>query len=171
MAIGFVGLELDGACRCRDAALVLLLLFVCGNVPTQPVARTRQLPRRLEVFRVGGESRLPDISGLPRARQLLAIGVQLVGVLAVGLREAWGGDEKKADENQGPHGFYCHPGDCRHYYFGFRPPKKMCSTSFSFSQMFSMMSVSGSRMNGTVTDHGFVYALGSLNVNSTSRWP
>src|SRR4030095_7889181 len=54
-------------------------------------------------------------------------------------------------------------------YLGFTPPKKMCSTSFSFSQMFSMMSVSGSRLNGIVTLHGFVYVFGSSNVNSISR--
>ena len=47
----------------------------------------------------------------------------------------------------------------------------MCSTSFSFSQTFSMMSVSGRRTKGIVTVHGFVYIFASSNVNSMSRCP
>ena len=42
---------------------------------------------------------------------------------------------------------------------------KMRTASFSFSQMFSMISVSGRSSNGTVTVQGLVYALGSSNVN------
>jgi hypothetical protein len=41
------------------------------------------------------------------------------------------------------------------YGFG-GPSKKMCLASRSFSQKFSMISVSGMNRNGTVTDHGFV---------------
>ena len=40
-----------------------------------------------------------------------------------------------------------------------------CGASFSFSQMCSMSSVSGSNVNDQVVPHGFTYALGSSMVN------
>ncbi len=85
MAFGPRRVELRGLLTCLHAAIERRAAFGFGPLRPEPVARARQLPRRLEVTAAGGPGR-PDVCGLSRAREAFALPVEgvRIGVLRRG---------------------------------------------------------------------------------------
>jgi hypothetical protein len=80
MALRAFRLKRHRGARGLDAALEKRFAIAFRGVPAEPVPRPRQLPGRLVVLRVLLEACLPDGGGLARAGDVLALGVERIGV-------------------------------------------------------------------------------------------
>lgn len=81
MTLGPIGSERDGAPGGVEARFQDRPTLGRRAAPTEPVGRPRDLPGRLDVGRIGGEPRAPELDGPPGFGEVGPVGVQRVRVV------------------------------------------------------------------------------------------